>query len=280
MLILLEKYYISKKDNTDLNVYRCGFEECIPEHSWGPGVRDHYNVHVILSGKGCFIVNGKPYNLEAGQGFLICPGEVVSYKADLNAPWTYSWVGFHGLKAEQILKRANLSSDCPIFSYHKNDLLIESLDKMINEARNEQASDLMLSGLLYQFLAHLVHRKQVKKPIVDNNTGAARYVSKAVEYIEKNYAGNLSVNGIANHLKIDRSYLSTLFSRYLGIAPRDFLINFRINKACDLLDNHHLSIGDVSRSVGYEDPLQFSKIFRKVKGVSPSKFRNNCCKKP
>lgn len=184
-------------------------------------------------------------------------------------------MGFHGIKAKQVLKRAGLSLAFPIFNYSENDLLIESLDKMITEARNAQASDLMLSGLLYQFLACLVHRKQSLEPTTDKNLDSALYVSKAVEYIENNFAGTLSVNGIAAFLKIDRSYLSTLFSRHLGISPRDFIINYRINKASELLGNPLLSIGDVARSVGYKDPLQFSKTYRKAKGVSPSGFRSN-----
>ena len=70
---MLEKYYISKKDYTDLNVYRCGFEECSPWHSWGPGVRDHFIIHIVHKGQGSFTSNGKTYKLKTGQGFLICP---------------------------------------------------------------------------------------------------------------------------------------------------------------------------------------------------------------
>ncbi|NLX64600.1 MAG: AraC family transcriptional regulator [Clostridiaceae bacterium] len=279
MMVLLEKYYISKKENTDLNVYRCGIEECLPNHSWGPGVRDHYIIHLIISGKGCFTVNGKTHNLEAGQGFLICPGEIVSYKADSILPWKYSWVGFHGLKARQILKRAGLSVDDPIFSYHERDLLVESLEEMITEAGSRRPSDLMLSGLLYQFLARLVKCLQSEEPVAGKNSDSSFYVSKAVEYIEKTYSGPLSVSGIANYLKIDRSYLSTLFSRHLGISPREFIINYRMNKACELLGNPQLSIGDVARSVGYEDPLQFSKTFKKEKGLSPSRYRTEILNK-
>lgn len=276
---MLEKYYISKKDNTDLNVYRCGIEECMPNHSWGPGVRDHYIIHLIISGKGCFTANGKTHNLEAGQGFLICPGEIVSYKADSIMPWKYSWVGFHGLKAQQIINRAGLSIDVPTFRYNERDLLVESLDEMINEARSRRPSDLMLSGLLYQFLARLVKSLDPWKSFTAKNSDSSIYVSKAVEYIEKTYSGPLSVSGIAHHLKIDRSYLSTLFSRHLGISPRDFIINYRINKACELLGNPLLSISDVARSVGYDDPLQFSKTFKKEKGVSPSHYRTEILNK-
>lgn len=272
---MLEKYYISKKDNTDLNIYRCGFEECNPGHSWGPGVRDHYSLHVILSGQGCFTLNGSTYALKAGQGFLIWPGQIVHYQADAASPWTYSWVGFHGLKAEAILKKAGLSVQKPIFSFEPEGPLTKSLNDLIAVARNEKTPELMLTGYLYLFLANLLELQRSSQPPSQMATTSDRYVSKAVEYIEKNYAGDLSVEGLARALKIDRSYLSSLFTRYLGLSPRDFIIRYRMDKACELLKNPYLSIGDVARSVGYEDPLQFSKTFRKTKGVSPLNYRKN-----
>lgn len=272
---MLEKYYISNKDNTDLNVYRCGFEECTPGYSWGPGVRDHYIIHIVSSGRGSYTVNGRTYDLEAGQGFLISPGQIVYYKADSISPWTYSWVGFHGIKAEQVLKRAGLTKDNPVFSSSESDNLTSSLDDLIREARNAPGSDLMLTGMLYRFLACLVNRRENKIQAGEKTIDSTRYVSKAVEYIEKNFSGDLSVKSVADYLKIDRSYLSTLFSRHLGITPRDFIIKYRVDKACELLENPLLSVSDVARSVGYEDPFQFSKTFKSLKGRSPLYFRKN-----
>lgn len=272
-MAVLEKYYISKKENTDLNVYRCGFEECAPDHSWGPGVRDHYIVHLVLSGKGHFSDGGKSYQVGKGQGFLICPGRIVHYAADTSDPWTYSWVGFNGLKAEAILKKAGLSSTNTVFDYDEDDGLIQSLNEMITAARSGSASGLMLTGYLFIFLANLVKSHRSRVPDSGKASASDKYVAKAVEYIEKNFAGFLSVEDIAKSLKINRSYLSTLFSKYLGMSPREFIIRFRMDKACELLKNPHLSVGDAARSVGYEDPFQFSKTFRKVIGISPTEYR-------
>ncbi len=270
---MLEKYYILNKNNTDLNVYRCGFEECSPGYTWGPGVRDHYIVHVILSGKGYYTLNGMTHPLEAGQGFLICPGQIVHYEADSKQPWTYSWVGFHGLKAENILKKAGLGQQNPIFRFGKAEYLTKSLNDMIVAARDENTSELMLTGYLFLFLAHLLQNQKSRSTMTDKAFNTDRYVSKAIEYIEKNFAGPLTVEALAKTLKIDRSYLSTLFSRHLGVSPRQFIIDYRMDKACALLQNEQLSVGDVARSVGYEDPLQFSKTFRKTKGDSPRQYK-------
>ncbi|MCX7774195.1 MAG: AraC family transcriptional regulator [Clostridia bacterium] len=270
---MLEKYYISKKDNTDLNLYRCGFEECAPGHAWGPGVRDHYIVHLILSGKGSFSTNGETMLLSEGQGFLVAPGQIVRYEADSLHPWTYTWAGFHGLKAEAFLKKAGLSSHCPVFSYGGDEQLRTALGDLVLAAKDPNSSELTLTGRLYLFLANLIKNQRQSGTAALPGYTSDRYVMKAIEYIEKNYSAALSVSELAKSLKIDRSYLSALFTRHLKVSPQEFIIQYRMDKAAELLKNPLLSIGDVARSVGYEDPLQFSKTFRKTKGESPRRYR-------
>jgi len=98
------------------------------------------------------------------------------------------------------------------------------------------------------------------------------YVKKAVELIQTKYSEKLTIIDIAKHVGLDRSYLCSVFKEYLGISPQKYLLNYRINKACDILKSTHISVGDVARSVGYQDPLMFSKMFKKIKGVSPSMY--------
>ena len=62
-IVMLEKFYINQYNHTDLNIYRCGIESCIPGHSWGPAIRDHYIIHYILDGKGIFRLSGVTYQL-------------------------------------------------------------------------------------------------------------------------------------------------------------------------------------------------------------------------
>jgi len=270
---MLEKIHFESKNQTDLNMYQCGMEDCKPGHSWGPAVRDHFLVHYVLNGKGTFQVNGKIYHLEKNQGFLICPGVISQYKADMENPWSYSWVGFHGLKAEYYLKQANLSIENPVFTYDKDDFLKNCLNEMIKSKELSRGREVKLVGLLYLFLHKLILNNE-NPPVPDRNTNAKEaYIRKAIEYIEMNYASKLTISEISNYLGLDRSYFYSIFKYYFNMSPQEFLIDFRIKKACDLMHNNALSIGDVARSVGYEDPLLFSKVFKKVKGMSPRAFR-------
>ena len=69
--------------------------------------------------------------------------------------------------------------------------------------------------------------------------------------------------------------ISKLFKNIVGVTIQDYLISFRINKAKEMMKDKQLSIGDISRSVGYDNPLIFSGIFKKVNGISPSKYRDS-----
>ena len=81
-----------------------GRQDCHDLHSWGPGVRQCYIIHYIISGKGTFTCGKKTYTLTAGQSFLICPEQVVQYAPDENEPWEYVWVDFVGEQCRQILE--------------------------------------------------------------------------------------------------------------------------------------------------------------------------------
>jgi YesN/AraC family two-component response regulator len=69
--------------------------------------------------------------------------------------------------------------------------------------------------------------------------------------------------------------MGAIFKEYFNTSPQNYLINFRINKACNLMKNPNLSIGEISRSVGYDDPFLFSKMFKKIKGIPPRIYRKN-----
>jgi len=270
---MLEKILISKLDHTDLNMYKCGFEDCAPGHSWGPGVRDHFLIHYVHKGKGVFHFNNAVYHLTPNQGFLICPDMLTHYRADMKDPWSYSWVGFHGLKAEAYLRQANLSASSPVFEYRRDDFLKDCLTQMIETKNLEKGREARLIGLLYIFISKLIEEFGAAAPSGKNANRKEEYFRKAVEFIGMNYSRKIRIEEISRYIGLDRSYLFSIFKQYCGASPQKYLINYRIGKACELMRNNELSIGDVSRSVGYEDTLLFSKVFKKLKGVSPREYR-------
>lgn len=259
------------KENYDLIVYQCGMSKCEPAHSFGPAVRDHYLIHYVLEGKGSFHVEGKNYRLNKNEGFLICPDVVTYYEADIEEPWSYAWVGFKGIKAEAYLKQANLHKNNPIFKHEEGSFIRRCLDEMRMAAKLKFGSDLRLQGLLSVFLSELIEMAEVQQGQGANYK--EMYLKRTLQFIETNYSRDITVSDMAQYIGLNKNYFSTFFKENLRITPQEYLIRYRVNKACELMKNQVLTIAEISRSVGYNDPLGFSKIFKKVKGLPPKKYR-------
>jgi len=108
--------------------------------------------------------------------------------------------------------------------------------------------------------------KDQEKEIMD-------YGEIARGYIEKNYwKPDLQIEDIAAFINIDRSYLFRKFKECTGRSMKQYLSEYRMERACELLRHTNLSVKSVSHSVGYQDPLYFSKVFSKSMSISPSGY--------
>lgn len=263
----------SKRDNIDLVLYTCGKENCKPRHSYGPAIRDHFLVHYVIDGEGTFQVNNTTFKLYKNQGFVIYPNVLTYYEADASNPWYYNWVGFSGFKAETYLKQANLSRTNPIFTYKKGGLIEEYIDEMIQYKSPTEENELKLHGLLFLFLSELVGNADKLK--ITEHSQKEIYIKKCIQYIEMHFSHDITIFHLAEYIGLNRSYLSSIFKSYLNMSPQEFLIKYRMDMASKFMLAPSLSISEISRSVGYEDPLAFSKIFKKIKGSSPRKYREH-----
>lgn len=112
---------------------------------------------------------------------------------------------------------------------------------------------------------------------ITNTKGIANFIEN---YIKENYCGEINFNQIAQMLNFNPSYLSKIFTKYVGENPSKYLISLRINEAKQLLINDEdLTIKMVGEKVGYPDQYHFSHVFKLVCGKSPSEFRDDSVSK-
>lgn len=267
----MEHIWIKPLLNTDFNVIQYGEEACSARHSFGPAVRDHFLLHLVLEGKGRFSAGGREYTLQSGEGFLIFPHEVAYYEADESQPWTYIWIGFRG--DEKLPRELGISPENPIFVFSEAARVREIYADIESVDVKRAEGQLRLLGNLFMLLAELEGASQ-KDAAPSRNVGVHRdYVEHAIQYIQQNYALRLTVADIAAHLGIHRSYFSTVFREHTKMSPQEFLLWVRTDRACALLKESDLSILGVAHSVGYEDALLFSRMFKRRTGLSPREYR-------
>ncbi|MCL2425851.1 MAG: AraC family transcriptional regulator [Oscillospiraceae bacterium] len=270
----MKSYIVSNLHSIDLTVYQLGTEECRPLHSFGPAIRNHYLFHYIWKGKGIVYTDNAEFHLLAGQGFLIWPGQEYLYCADQNDPWHYSWVEFDGFKASELMLSAGFSATNPI--YTSNDKIEQEKMKnaFLNILEYSENQPLELIGYLYLLLSALIASSDLRKE-VSSVSLRDFYVQEAIYFIEGNYSNrDMTVQDIAIHCRLDRSYMGKIFKVAKGLSLKEFLVRYRINKACELLQTTNHPISKISNMVGYSDIYSFSRAFRASMNVPPSQWRS------
>lgn len=262
----------------DLGLYQFGKEQCEPAHSFGPASRNHFLFHYVISGTGKLMANdskGKThtYHIKSGQGFMLFPRQITTYVADEMLPWEYTWVEFDGLRAKEIVEIAGLSPDNPIYHAKSKDLRESMKQEMVYMAEHGDESPFHLIGHLYLFMDYFSRSSSAMKISTE---GRLRdfYVKKALSYIEQNFQNDISVEGIAEFCGLNRSYFGRIFKEAVGKSPKEFIMDYRMIKAAELLKLTGLSIGDIGNAVGYPNQLHFSRAFKHTYGMSPREWRN------
>lgn len=262
----------------DLGLYQFGWERCAPSHSFGPAARTHFLFHYVISGTGTLYADDsagvtQTYQIKSGQGFMIFPNQITTYIADKNLPWEYTWLEFDGLRVKEAVEIAGFSLNEPIYHAHSRVLRETMMNEMLYIAEHGDLSPFHLIGHLYLFLdamTNSVSSIKLKK------AGRLRdfYVREALTFMEQNFHNDISVEDIADNCGLNRSYFGKIFKESTGRTPQEFLLNYRMTKATELLKLTKLTVGDISNAVGYDNPLHFSRAFKNIFGISPREWRN------
>ena len=234
----------------DIRPIFAGMSQCKSLHSYGPAVRHHCIIHYCVRGKGIFRTNEGTFEVLPGQAFIINPDEITFYQADEKDPWFYSWIAFSGTICEKTKKLPNVVTV-------KDNTIFEDIGRLVAE------------GICYpeKYLICLIRLfEEIIPPSPDSMPG---YALRAKEYIKLHYMEDLSVEQLSGIFNIDRRYLLRLFKREFGITIVNYIIRTRLDAAYDFL-KAGFPVNKAAVMCGYSDAYNFSKMFKKYHGISPS----------
>lgn len=272
----MQNYLFLNNDFFDITIYQYGREPCKPYHTFGPAIRNHYLIHCILSGKGVYRAKAQgqsaEYHLHKGQAFLIEPNHIVHYSADGNDPWEYAWIEFDGLKAKEFLSHAGLSHGCPIFNASTENGWLEAFSPLLYMLGHPDMLPAQTMGYAYLFFGSLMEHSATARPLPRDDIKKF-YVQSTAGYIENHYMENITIEDIAAHLGLNRCYFSKLFKKMTQKSPQEFLITYRIHKACEYLRFTDLTIAEIANQVGYPNQFHFTRAFKSIMQLPPNEWR-------
>lgn len=254
-----------------------GSQKCPPMHK-REGIRYHFLTHYILDGEGIFETRHQVYCLKRGMAFTIFPEKNYCYCSSKENPWTYVWVGFLGTKARMVLRKANISEENPVFKAEFSKQL-EINFGLLNQclADKKNGYEIKAEAYLYHILAEMIELSEVipsKTPDLKEEC-----IEKAIQFMGVNFQNPITVEQIAEFLGYHPTYFSSFFKKEIGLSPQQYLVNFRMQKAREMLANTTLSIGQIAFSVGYSDYFAFAKRFHMSEKCTPTEYRIKNVKK-
>ena len=261
-------HFVGYENYKDIQVYEVGRQKCPSKHSYGPIVRGKFILHYVVDGQGKLCMNGQEYTICGGEAFVIYPQELAYYVADEINPWRYLWVVFEGEKSEEVLRELGVTEEQPMFFPKENSsAILACMEKLLYEYEQEY----LTVANFYTLLQTMKNcRKEQQKPKVQLQQ---YYVDQIKRYMEHRFAEDVKVSELAEHCGLNRSYMTKFFTENTGISPKEYLMQYRMDKAKDLLRKEEMPVSNVAYAIGYSDPLAFSKMFKKREGMSPLEYR-------
>ncbi len=270
MSYITDRYELEKSPNQSLAVVECGIQICHAGHTAPVMSYRTYSAHFILEGKGTYTVGGRTYTLGAGEGFMITPGVPNTYAADDKDPWKYVYASFCGADDDALVHSAGLDEENVTFKFSLDADTVHNIYAMHTAGKKNEAKGYDVTGYFLLVMSRLIKANRGNE---ERGVSAKGYIKQAVRYIEDHYAYAISVSDIAFHIGFDRTYLYRLFREHLGCSPSAYLMNYRLEKAAQMLEHQELPISEIGMSVGFHDTAHFYKAFGAKFGMPPKKYQ-------
>jgi AraC-like DNA-binding protein len=246
-----------------------------PDHvlywSTGRTLQEHQLIYVTR-GRGLFESKTCPLRtIKTGDLFAVFPGEWHRYGPNTSDGWDDYWVAFIGRAAAEYVAECQLSVAEPVIEVGIDTRLIEEFIGITDELRDiaEGHQEIMAARTL--LILGLAKAARLRKN--SSETYMARTIERAKNLLLERLDETPPLEEVAVSLGVSYSWFRKMFLRYTGMSPAQYHLQYRIQRACNLLTGTTVPIATIGESLGFESGRYFSRIFRQKTGYTPRDYR-------
>ena len=182
------------------------------------------------------------------------------------------WVHFTGKDVKNLLRSYGIADDMRVINTGTSLEYSRIFKQMIIELQRQQADYPEMLTLLLRQLLISIHRQLTTKNII-KNIYLDTEMEIAMQYFNDNYNTEINIEEYAASRGMSVSWFIRNFKQYANTTPMQYIVSIRITNAQVLLETTDYNVTEIGNIVGYDNPLYFSRIFKKQKGMSPSEYR-------
>jgi AraC-like DNA-binding protein len=249
-----------------------GREHCTPEYEIHRTDFPLYCIEFVAQGQGTVKLRRREYPLVAGTVFAYGPGVPHDILPEPTETTIKYFVDFAGRDARRLLRQAGLPPGRALRTRAPNDVLALFDDLIRNGLRKTPFTKDIAALILRHLILKIAETAAAPGPA---DLQAFATYTRCKQHIEDRWTEIATVQDAARHCAVDVAYLCRLFKRFDHQSPYQFLLALRMNEAADQLCKPHASIKQVSDLLGFADQFHFSRVFKRVYGVSPRRFAHS-----
>ena len=223
---------------------------------------------IPFEGSARFTCRESAYNICPGMVIHAGPGMPLDKEVVGGTTWRYAVIHYQ-IPETQFDSFPYYNSNFHI-SVGANPKLMDMLDKLTDS----YASSGSMSALRCRTLFHNLIEEIVLSADRQNRNSISDLVEDAAEYMKENCSHRFSVDNLAGQFGMEGKRFSAEFQKHVGITPVRYLTELRIARAKELLVSCDCTIKQIASYIGYDDPYYFSRIFKKITGISPRKYQD------
>ncbi len=222
-----------------------------------------------VAGRGVLRCGEDVFRLKPGQIAMLPQGLAHHYRADRRKPWSLYWIHFQGSAAAVFLNYLGYREGAPVLDVGVSPALRGSLDSLLVVRQTGYSTSAFVhcaNHLRYLLTLFAQERRS-------HQARQGLDLPALTAYMRENIARQLSLENLAEVANLSKYYFVTRYKALTGYPPLKHFTHMKMEYACQLLDSTDMSIQAVAEAVGYNDPLYFSRLFRKTLGQSPRGYR-------
>lgn len=258
--------------SADLYPMGFGYYQQAAGHTMLRRTHDDYLLIYCLAGQGTLTLEQHRCPVHPGDVLLLPRGSAHAYQADAEHPWTIYWVHFSGRLSEDFIDYLAVRQQHCLLSVGIHSRLVSEFQALLESRQSSYNLDLFIhaASLLRQILTHIA----LLKPLAKQRQSAASFDLEQIHSLmQARVHEQLDLETLAASANLSRFHFVKKYKELTGTTPINHFIHLKIERACHLLDVSNQSIGEIGFAVGYEDAYYFSRIFKKIMGISPSQYR-------
>lgn len=231
---------------------------------------------IVVSGRGTVQYESKQIHLEEGQCVFLDCSRPYCHIADPDQLWSLQWIHFYGNTMTSIYEKYQSRGGNWHFSTRQGQQYRALLHTLYGVAEgSDPIRDMKIAETIGRLLTMLMDETVWSNPNPVLPSAAKNKLTDIRKYIDTHFTENPSLDRISELFYINKYYLARIFKEQFGVSVNSYLISCRVTYAKQLLRFTGGSIEAIARQCGIEDAAYFTRMFRKVEGVTPGEFRRN-----